>query len=654
MNNFKKINGITISNLTNAETFFYNKVNYGVYNYYYNQYIYRFEKKILLTSKNSRIIFFKFFFKLLPLSLNFKIIKNYILYFQNCLFLIKSWRQYKNLPSKGQRTWSNGWTASKAYNIIKELKFKNTTRYFKNIEVAQRSLAFTCEVENLIWLKYWLNEWRLARIKHDLFFLTKTKNLKVDLSLLSRGVVGNFSILGKNFAQPKKHKKHGNATIGFSRGFTKLIFSITKTSIKAVTTNKKKFNKKAAKKKVILNFILNHAPAYLLFFKIYNRLLFIVFYNYINFFLKKKQKITSINTFKKKNIFKFFQFKKKKKIKCIFYLKQRPQHLKQSLFLNLKIKKNHFLKISNLKLLKKLNLNLKHRYNKSFFIISTLAHLDLFCWINNIIFIKTSTKKYFFYLKFFLYQNRRSVCYHRTLAYSSLKKKYKNIFLNFKSKTMKIICKKSQKNQKNIFKKSKKYFLNFKHKFSYNFKILRRILLPHSLKNMYEWRNVAATKYFFKIKKLKLLQYVTLNLKISILLEFFKLPPIFLNFFTDNRLLFLNGKVCSNLQHKLKKNDCVQFLISKSLLKFLLHNKIVMKKYLMLQKIKTKKTSIYKIFTNKSTAQYFYRKKLPSWIEFDVFTMSFIILNKPTLKKNSLFFYNNLNFFFYKLMTWTK
>ena len=51
---------------------------------------------------------------------------------------------------------------------------------------------------------------------------------------------------------------------------------------------------------------------------------------------------------------------------------------------------------------------------------------------------------------------------------------------------MKIICKKSQKNQKNIFKKSKKYFLNFKHKFSYNFKILRRILLPHSLKNMYE------------------------------------------------------------------------------------------------------------------------------------------------------------------------
>ena len=158
LNNFKKINGITISNLTNAETFFYNKVNYGVYNYYYNQYIYRFEKKILLTSKNSRIIFFKFFFKLLPLSLNFKIIKNYILYFQNCLFLIKSWRQYKNLPSKGQRTWSNGWTASKAYNIIKELKFKNTTRYFKNIEVAQRSLAFTCEVENLIWLS-WSWKW---------------------------------------------------------------------------------------------------------------------------------------------------------------------------------------------------------------------------------------------------------------------------------------------------------------------------------------------------------------------------------------------------------------------------------------------------------------------------------------------------------------
>ena len=249
MNAVKKLNGITIATLSVATTFFNNKSNYGVYNHYYNQYISRFEQKLILNSKNSRTIFFKFFFKLLPVSVNLKALRNYIIYFQSCLFLVKSWRQYKNLPSKGQRTWSNGWTAAKAYNIIKELKFKNTARYFKNIEAAHRNLAFVCEIENLIWLKYWLNEWRFARIKHDLFFLTKTKNLKVDLSLLTRGVVGNFSILGKNLAQPKKHKKHGNATIGFSRGFTKLIFSITKTSIKAVSGNKKKITKNLLKKK---------------------------------------------------------------------------------------------------------------------------------------------------------------------------------------------------------------------------------------------------------------------------------------------------------------------------------------------------------------------------------------------------------------------
>ena len=40
---------------------------------------------------------------------------------------------------------------------------------------------------------------------------------------MSRGLVGNFSKIGKNATQPKKHKKHGNVTLGFDCGFTKIM-----------------------------------------------------------------------------------------------------------------------------------------------------------------------------------------------------------------------------------------------------------------------------------------------------------------------------------------------------------------------------------------------------------------------------------------------
>ncbi len=243
---FKKlINNIAISDNLLISNFFLNKLNYGVNKHYYTCFKHRIErvKDCSSLELKNKFLLNIFFCDIVPLNFNFKERALVFIYLQSFLNCYKAWRQIKNLPSNGQRSWSNGWTPTRNNNILRNFKFKLAKRFLKNIPINDHSVAYLAELENFFWKTFWFNEWQTSRVIHSLFFLKQVKNLKVDLILLSKGLVGNFSKIGKNATQPKKHKKHGNATIGFDVGFTKIILDPLKNvsySIKLLKTSKNK------------------------------------------------------------------------------------------------------------------------------------------------------------------------------------------------------------------------------------------------------------------------------------------------------------------------------------------------------------------------------------------------------------------------------
>ena len=205
--------------------FFYNKKNYGIGNYLFDNFQKRSERTTdcnILDLKNKYVLNI-FFLNVIPGDGYFKTRHHVHIYFQFFINCYKAWRQFKGLPSNGQRSWSNGWTPTRNNSMLRNLKFRLAKKFLKEIPARDHSIAYLAETENFFWKTFWYNEWQLSRINYNLIFLAKVKNLKVDLSLMSKGLVGNFSTIGKNATQPKKHKKHGNATLGFDPGFTKLL-----------------------------------------------------------------------------------------------------------------------------------------------------------------------------------------------------------------------------------------------------------------------------------------------------------------------------------------------------------------------------------------------------------------------------------------------
>lgn len=226
----KIINNVHVLDNLSLTLFFKHPLNFGIRNMYGLNFFKRFEKVNdfnILNMKNKHLINY-FFNNIIPEAGSFKnryFIHIYSQSFMNCY---KSWRQLKGLPSNGQRSWSNGWTPTRNNNLLRNFKFRIAKKFLKEIPTQDHSIAYSAELENYFWKIFWFNEWQTSRVLYELYFLKKVKNLKVDLTLMSRGLVGNFSKIGKNATQPKKHKKHSNATLGFDCGFTKIILDPVK------------------------------------------------------------------------------------------------------------------------------------------------------------------------------------------------------------------------------------------------------------------------------------------------------------------------------------------------------------------------------------------------------------------------------------------
>lgn len=125
---------------------------------------------------------------------------------------VNSYRGYRHLmglPTRGQRTWTNGNTIFYSNNLLRNFK---VNLFKKKMALGLKSNinnAFYLEQLNFIWKNQWELEWNLAQ-RHHTISLKKNKGyVKYDVDVLSR--------INPNVKDFKKQKLF---SIGFEPGFT--------------------------------------------------------------------------------------------------------------------------------------------------------------------------------------------------------------------------------------------------------------------------------------------------------------------------------------------------------------------------------------------------------------------------------------------------
>lgn len=133
----------------------------------------------------------------------------------NIYFLdfINSYRGYRHvfgLPTRGQRTWTNGNSVFKSNNILRNYKINVFKKSLPSTLKDNINNAYYLEQINFIWKNQWELEWGLAQRHHVVAFKKSRGYVKYDITALAR--------VNPNIRDFKKQKLF---SIGFDYGFTK-------------------------------------------------------------------------------------------------------------------------------------------------------------------------------------------------------------------------------------------------------------------------------------------------------------------------------------------------------------------------------------------------------------------------------------------------
>ncbi len=157
-------------------------------------------------------------------------------------------RHARGLPSRGQRTWTNAWTAYRANSTLRVFKIKLLNRMYKKTPHNQINTLYLAEQINLLWKVFWKDEWVNARKK--VIVVQKKKNFSIDINNMAKGNVISPTRLKKMSKKQKSSIGKNTLTLGFEVGFTKRVLTdlYKRNKLKSLKTNKP-LKKKARKKK---------------------------------------------------------------------------------------------------------------------------------------------------------------------------------------------------------------------------------------------------------------------------------------------------------------------------------------------------------------------------------------------------------------------
>lgn len=140
------------------------------------------------------------------------------------LDLIQSYRgtrHIRGLPSRGQRTWTNAWTAYRLNATLRLFKIKLLKRAYKKITPTQLNTYYMAEQINLLWKVFWRDEWLNAKKK--VIYISKKKNFNVDVTSMAKGNIISPTRLKKMSKKQRNLIGKNTATLGFDVGFTKKV-----------------------------------------------------------------------------------------------------------------------------------------------------------------------------------------------------------------------------------------------------------------------------------------------------------------------------------------------------------------------------------------------------------------------------------------------
>lgn len=136
----------------------------------------------------------------------------------------RGWCHFRGLPTRGQRTWTNAWSAYKSNGILRNYKLKTFKKYYGNVPEKEATVAYIAEQLNFVWRFQWDREWSSA--KNELLkFEGHPKTMKIDLySMYNYQVIHPFKL--KKMSKKQKQAFNKNYfSLGFDVGFTKVLLN---------------------------------------------------------------------------------------------------------------------------------------------------------------------------------------------------------------------------------------------------------------------------------------------------------------------------------------------------------------------------------------------------------------------------------------------
>lgn len=134
----------------------------------------------------------------------------------------KGWRHIKGLPVRGQRTWTNGKSASKSNLTLRKFKLQIAKKIYGRLPAAEVNTAYLAEQINLVWKVQWEQEWKAAK-KSRLRLSRQGGIPKADIFAMAKGHVVSPQKLKKMNKKQKQALKKNSFSLGFDLGFTKKI-----------------------------------------------------------------------------------------------------------------------------------------------------------------------------------------------------------------------------------------------------------------------------------------------------------------------------------------------------------------------------------------------------------------------------------------------
>jgi len=142
------------------------------------------------------------------------------IYFLDIISSYRGWRHANGLPTRGQRTWTNSWSAYNSNTTLRSLKVRLGRKYYGNLPTSELQTAILAEQVNLVYKIQWHSEWAAAK-KDRVFLEGKGIRSKIDLYSMSNNQVMNPDKYKTMTKKQKQSFKKNHFSLGFDPGFTR-------------------------------------------------------------------------------------------------------------------------------------------------------------------------------------------------------------------------------------------------------------------------------------------------------------------------------------------------------------------------------------------------------------------------------------------------